>query len=76
MPGFLVVHLAFEYALELVGRPLRLRSIDKARFHSPVLPGDTMSVLVRHDAAGHRISAVFHKQDTKVAVVRIRVSVP
>ena len=73
-PGFLVVQLVVEYAIELVGRPLRLRSIDKARFHSPILPGDTLSVLVRHDTAGHRISAAFHKKDTKVAVVRISVS--
>jgi len=74
LPGFLVVHLVFEYASELVGRPLRLRSIDKARFHNPILPGDTLDVLLRYDAAVRRVSATFHKNGSKVAVVRMSVS--
>ncbi|MBI4775394.1 MAG: hypothetical protein HY788_14695 [Deltaproteobacteria bacterium] len=75
LPGFLVVHLVFEYALQLVGKPLRLRSIDKARFHAPILPGDMLDVTLRYDAAVHRVSATLLKNGAKTAVVRMTVSV-
>ena len=70
MPGFCHVDLARRAAGRLVGRPLEIASVERARFPAPLAPGvdmqvsvawnprddGTLSVTARHEVAGQVVA--------------------
>ncbi len=71
LPGFLEVWMAVEGASLLAGRPLGVQSLDKVRFHQPLLPGDLVDMTVRWDPDRFQASAVLTKDGAKAAVLRM-----